>query len=434
MRAKEAAIVEQGMSFAASPLVRVYTGDPLCRSVDFMYTRRIAGGERLYQEFSSLPEASGASPFILFLSTVFWENLSRELMHEDHPEWAGTYLLDRIGEDLAAFVRRGQAKIVIDYSGEASVVDQRVLEAFHRELAARGFDAANVGLITSNHAFAEAYEGWAAQAGLTPVRAFSYNHFVYHFAGSFSLLQGGEKQSRAEVLEKARQLPPKKKFVCLNNMPRTQRLHVVSWIVSNGHLRDGHVSCLHIPEAQFIEAVWSDVETYGGVRREAFDWVLENTPILADVDTSETRGNLAGLLGGLTMYADTAFSLVTESEFSQGEVRRITEKVLKPLANMQPMLLVASPGSLDILRDEGFRTFSPWIDESYDRIEDVVLRMRAVLAETERLLALSPDGLRSMNIALLDTLRHNYELMWSKAQEGYVDLPIHAQLRTFVES
>ena len=43
----------------------------------------------------------------------------------------------------------------------------------------------------------------------------------------------------------------------------------------------------------------------------------------------------------------------------------ITEKTYKPIAFMQPFILVAAAGSLRHVQDMGFKTFNEFWDESY---------------------------------------------------------------------
>ena len=43
-----------------------------------------------------------------------------------------------------------------------------------------------------------------------------------------------------------------------------------------------------------------------------------------------------------------------------------------------PFILVAPAGSLAYLREYGFKTFSPYIDETYDTIKDDIGRIEAV--------------------------------------------------------
>lgn len=67
-------------------------------------------------------------------------------------------------------------------------------------------------------------------------------------------------------------------------------------------------------------------------------------------------------------YIDAYFNLVLETHFdadgSGGTF--LTEKTFKPIKNGQPFVLVAPAGSLQCLRNLGYRTFDSVLDNSYD--------------------------------------------------------------------
>jgi hypothetical protein len=46
---------------------------------------------------------------------------------------------------------------------------------------------------------------------------------------------------------------------------------------------------------------------------------------------------------------------------------------------------MARPYCLRVLREQGYKTFSPYIDESYDTIENDDLRFEAIVKEIKRL-------------------------------------------------
>ena len=58
----------------------------------------------------------------------------------------------------------------------------------------------------------------------------------------------------------------------------------------------------------------------------------------------------------------------------------LTEKILRPIACGHPFILAGGPGSLAVLRKYGFLTFNPYIDESYDDIQDDQERLTAIIA------------------------------------------------------
>ena len=67
-------------------------------------------------------------------------------------------------------------------------------------------------------------------------------------------------------------------------------------------------------------------------------------------------------------YTTAYFNLVIETHFdadgSGGAF--LTEKTFKPIKNAQPFVLVAPPGSLQCLRDLGYKTFDAVLDNTYD--------------------------------------------------------------------
>lgn len=87
-------------------------------------------------------------------------------------------------------------------------------------------------------------------------------------------------------------------------------------------------------------------------------------------------------------HVQTAISVVLETVFDSRI--HLTEKSLRPLACGHPFMLAAGPGSLALLRKYGFRTFAPYIDETYDTIQDKDLRLDHILEEMKRIQQL-PD-------------------------------------------
>jgi hypothetical protein len=77
-------------------------------------------------------------------------------------------------------------------------------------------------------------------------------------------------------------------------------------------------------------------------------------------------------------FNSTAISVVLETMFDNSRIH-LTEKTLRPIACGHPFVLAAGPGSLEYLRSYGFRTFAPWIDESYDQETNSLLRLEKII-------------------------------------------------------
>ena len=69
----------------------------------------------------------------------------------------------------------------------------------------------------------------------------------------------------------------------------------------------------------------------------------------------------------------------------------LTEKTYRNLMYGLPIVLLARPYSLTQLRKKGYKTFHPYIDETYDTIVDDQERLIAVATEVKRLCDQSPE-------------------------------------------
>ena len=89
----------------------------------------------------------------------------------------------------------------------------------------------------------------------------------------------------------------------------------------------------------------------------------------------------------------------------------LTEKTFKTIVNMHPAILVSPPHSLIKLRELGYKTFSPWIDESYDLELNDSERMLKILAEIKRLCELTPTELSEFLINLRPICKFNKQVL-----------------------
>lgn len=122
------------------------------------------------------------------------------------------------------------------------------------------------------------------------------------------------------------------------------------------------------------------------------------------------------------------FEVVTETVLFSS-CMFISEKVFKPILHKKPFLLLSSVNSLKYLRELGFKTFHPIIDETYDTESNNVLRIVKLLQEVKRLCNKSPDELAYDFLKLQDVLEHNHRYFVSKNWhfnlqkniQGYID-------------
>ena len=99
---------------------------------------------------------------------------------------------------------------------------------------------------------------------------------------------------------------------------------------------------------------------------------------------------------------------------------------------MQPFIFLAEPKMLEFVKSLGYKTFSKWIDESYDDALDDVTRMNKVVHEVEKLNTLSYSDLSAMLKDMLPVLTHNIELYMSNAKQNAVKSNLLSNLKRLI--
>jgi hypothetical protein len=112
-------------------------------------------------------------------------------------------------------------------------------------------------------------------------------------------------------------------------------------------------------------------------------------------------------------YSQIAIEVVMETLFDDSRLH-LTEKTLRPIACGRPFMLMATHGSLQYLRDYGFRTFDGLIDETYDTVTDPRTRLQTVIDEMSRIAALSQSEKLSLWSRLYEIAAYNQRLFFSQ--------------------
>lgn len=122
------------------------------------------------------------------------------------------------------------------------------------------------------------------------------------------------------------------------------------------------------------------------------------------------------------LYEKSLLSLVTETNFYGKTLynenidngRILSEKTFKPIAMKHPFIIVSNKNFLDCIRSLGYKTFYPYIDESYDLIDDDAERLLAIVKEIERLTKMSKDEQEIFIKFTNDICEYNYQVLKNK--------------------
>lgn len=117
-----------------------------------------------------------------------------------------------------------------------------------------------------------------------------------------------------------------------------------------------------------------------------------------------------------THYTQSYCHIVIETHFDadQSDGAFLTEKTFKPIKHGQPFVIVGAPGSLQALRDLGYRTFDHAIDNSYDQETDNTRRWQKALQAIEQIRSQDPDKWFQ---SCLDDVIHNQQHFLASKQD-----------------
>ena len=111
-------------------------------------------------------------------------------------------------------------------------------------------------------------------------------------------------------------------------------------------------------------------------------------------------------------YNSTEIEVVLETLFDDDRLH-LTEKSLRPIACAQPFILAATHGSLQYLRDYGFKTFDTVWDETYDTIKDPYDRMLAIIDVMRTICAWTPEERLKKTKLIKEIVQHNQNYFFS---------------------
>ena len=111
-------------------------------------------------------------------------------------------------------------------------------------------------------------------------------------------------------------------------------------------------------------------------------------------------------------YCNIVFETLFDADGSGGAF--LTEKTFKPIKHGQPFVIVGCHGSLQLLRDLGYRTFDSVIDTSYDTIQDNTARWIAVRNTIEQI---KNSNLEEFRLLCQSDVEHNQQVFLSSKRD-----------------
>jgi hypothetical protein len=135
---------------------------------------------------------------------------------------------------------------------------------------------------------------------------------------------------------------------------------------------------------------------------------LKKLPLIVDKKTHDTLDSFHHWDSKL--YKDTMFSYIYETWSMSTNMVFFSEKIYKAILNFHPYLGMINADTLKFMRKNGYKSFSPFIDESYDDEGDPDIRSELLLKEMARLCEMPINKMLDWYGDQSDILIHNYDV------------------------
>jgi hypothetical protein len=224
----------------------------------------------------------------------------------------------------------------------------------------------------------------------------------------------------------------KKPFLCFNRRWRIHRPLLISLLKCHGLLDKGLVSFGTSDDNLNWDVVFNDMINHVKSDQELYQLITQNESEIKSIpymylDTDDLVQDLVhptppsvDLTKTINQFESTYFSVITETNFFENFGRFITEKTLKCFGYKHPFILIGTENSLPLLNLKGYKTFHPYIDESYDKESDPVQRLKMIIAEIKRLSNLSIDERDEFIRNISPIIDHNFKTIMTKRLSDHI--------------
>ena len=336
--------------------------------------------------------------------------LNKQNTFELNGETHSWYLKDIIPTEILEHLKTGKVKMLVSLLHDP-LYDDYNIRMFEIQMNKLGIDGSNL-IFLGGSKFVEYYEKHKE----SKVKIYNEHLFIRGYADMMKTFPSiGSLGYMCELVEE-KDLATNKirpyKFLCNNKtMEKSHRSTMGYFSIKYDLLQEGLFS--------FIQKINKD-NLYNNVdcliENPNMEYIEKLESILPyELDTKHLSTNEKTSFGATNnmkdWYSQTYVNLVTETFFGRNVF--LSEKIFKPLSNLQPFIVLGDYGTLAELKRLGFKTFEPFIDESYDLEIDPKERIRKIEIEIEKLKNKSIEEIHEWYYSIKDILLHNQKHMYS---------------------
>ena len=213
------------------------------------------------------------------------------------------------------------------------------------------------------------------------------------------------------------------KFLSFNRIMRPHRVALCYLAIKHELLDTGTFSFLHIVEDSVVPKLSMLVD-----RTDQFDIIAEKihklVPLEIDthhLDTASKKSFYTVDINKKDLYSNSYVHITTETQFDQYSTPFFSEKTWRPILNLQPFIYLGNYKALNTLRTLGFKTFHPFIDESYDQEPDPKKRFSMIETQIKKFAHMTTQQVHDWYHSITDILLHNQQLLYTFKNYNPVD-------------
>jgi hypothetical protein len=320
------------------------------------------------------------------------------------------YLRDIIPTEIIEHLKSGKLKILVSLMHDP-LYDDYNINQFELQMNKLGIDGSNIIFLGGSN-FKEYYEKYPESR----VKIYNGHLFIRGYADMMKTFPTiGNLGYMCELVEEndldENKIRPHK-FLCNNKtMAKPQRAAMAYFAIKYDLLNSGKFSFIQkIDKKTLYSHISKIIENPNQTYIEKIENILPY-----ELDTHHLSENEKTNFGATNnmkdWYNDTYINLVTETFFGKNVF--LSEKIFKPLSNLQPFIVLGDYGTITELKRLGFKTFEPFIDESYDLEIDPKVRMSKIEKEIEKLKNKSIEEIHDWYYSIKDILLYNQKHMYS---------------------
>jgi hypothetical protein len=218
------------------------------------------------------------------------------------------------------------------------------------------------------------------------------------------------QRNQASPALKIHTRPRERDFTVLNRLHKSWRSMAMADLQHNSILDNSYWS--YCETGEFADADCAiEIDSISGLRTRT-EKFLQSAPYISDELDFDQRNDHRTLI---PKYHDNSYcNIVMETHFDIGNSGTfLTEKTFKPIKHGQMFFIAGPVGSLQVLRDLGYRVFDSVLDNSYDLEPNATQRWMAL---TRSIFFTQPDLPQLFELCRAD-IEHNQQLFQAnKAQ------------------